>query len=104
MGPFICPQHYRGLERQTVMTAPKLFHKSIGQVLHMQTQRFPEREAVVSDTLRLTYSELLETSGQYARRFLAAGIRKGVHVGVLANDAPETLICFYALWRIFAAA
>ena len=102
MGPFICPQHYRGLERQTVMMAPKLFHNSIGQVLHTQTQRFPKREAVVSDTLRLTYSELLETSGQYARRFLAAGIRKGVHVGVLANDAPETLICFYALWRIGA--
>lgn len=84
------------------MPAPKLKHNSIGQVLHQQADKFSEREAIVSDAQRLTYRELLETTGAYARRFLAAGIRKGAHVGVLAEDSPETLICFYALWRIGA--
>ncbi|MBO4831826.1 MAG: AMP-binding protein [Oscillospiraceae bacterium] len=84
------------------MSAPKLKHNSIGQILHQQAERFSEREAIVSDALRLTYRELLETTGEYARMFIAAGIRKGVHVGVLADDAPETLMCFYALWRIGA--
>ena len=84
------------------MPQTELMHSTIGQILHERAERFCDREALVSDTIRLTYSGLLDTTGFYARRFLAVGIGKGTRVGILAEDVPETLLCFYALWRIGA--
>lgn len=80
----------------------ELVHSSIGSFLHRQAERFADREALVSADTRIRYRELIPITGEYARRFLSAGITKGSHVGLIVNDQVETLLCYNALWRIGA--
>ena len=64
--------------------------------------RRPTAEAMVLDTLRLTYAELAAAVDRYARAMFAAGVRRGDRVAVLCTPRPEGLICFLAAARLGA--
>ena len=82
----------------------ELVHQTLGGLLHQQTERFPDNDALVSDNARYTYSGLLEASGDLARRLLSAGVKRGTHVGVWSNDTPEMIVLLFAVWRLGAVA
>ena len=82
----------------------KLLKKSIGQVLREQADARPERPAVTGVDCAWTYKELNQKSDALAASLLAHGVEKGKHVGIWADDRPETLLCFYAVWKLGAVA
>jgi acyl-CoA synthetase (AMP-forming)/AMP-acid ligase II len=53
---------------------------------------------------RITYGQADIRSAEMARRLLAAGITKGVRVGILAPNGPDFAIAFLAATRIGAVA
>ena len=53
---------------------------------------------------RITYGQADTRSAEMARRLLAAGITKGVRVGILAPNGPDFAIAFLAATRIGAVA
>ncbi len=79
-----------------------LIEKTIGQVLQQTAQANPDSEAVCDAERRLTYRELDQLVDLCARALLARGVYKGTHVGIWARETVQTLVCFYALWRIGA--
>ena len=76
----------------------KLLKKSIGQVLREQAAARPDRPAVTGEDCAWTYAALNRKSDALAASLLAHGVEKGTHVGIWADDRPETLLCFYAVW------
>jgi acyl-CoA synthetase (AMP-forming)/AMP-acid ligase II len=53
---------------------------------------------------RITYAQADIRSAEMARRLLAAGITKGVRVGILAPNGPDFAVAFLAATRIGAVA
>lgn len=55
-------------------------------------------------TARITYAQAEIRSAEMARRLLAAGVTKGVRVGILAPNGPEFAVALLAITRIGAVA
>ncbi|WP_156746583.1 AMP-binding protein, partial [Mycobacterium sp. E1715] len=53
---------------------------------------------------RITYAQAAARSDEMARRLLAAGVTKGVRVGILAPNGPDFAVAFLAATRIGAVA
>ncbi|BBZ71767.1 class I adenylate-forming enzyme family protein [Mycobacterium paraseoulense] len=53
---------------------------------------------------RITYAQAAARSAEMARRLLAAGVIKGVRVGILAPNGPDFAVAFLAATRIGAVA
>jgi 2,3-dihydroxybenzoate-AMP ligase len=74
--------------------------RTIGEYVLDAADRHPEKVAVISGDVRMTYRELIARMDEGAERLLALGIRPGERVLVqLANDWPFvvfTLACFRA--------
>ncbi|HEU5308934.1 MAG TPA: class I adenylate-forming enzyme family protein [Acidimicrobiia bacterium] len=64
--------------------------------------RFGDHTYLVADDDRITYAELVTRTGELARGFLAAGIGKGSHVGILIPNSVDTAVVGFALLRIGA--
>lgn len=75
---------------------------AIGGLLRRTAARFPDRPAIEYLGRVWTYSEVDALSDEIARSLLSIGAGKGVHVGIWANDRPNTLLCFYAAVKIGA--
>ncbi len=77
---------------------------TMGQLLDMQAQLYPEHEAVVYpfEGIRWTYSEFRYRVNQIARGMLKMGIEKGDHVAIWATNVPEWLLAQFATAKIGA--
>ncbi|MBM7581648.1 fatty-acyl-CoA synthase [Caldicoprobacter guelmensis] len=77
---------------------------TMGQLLDMQAERYPDHEAVVYpfEKVRWTYSEFREKVNQIARGLIRIGIKKGQHVAVWATNVPEWLLAQFALAKVGA--
>ena len=76
----------------------------IGDILDSQTERFPEREALVhvASGVRYTYREFQAEVNRVARGLMSLGITKGQHVGIWATNYTEWLLTQYATAKIGA--
>jgi long-chain acyl-CoA synthetase len=63
---------------------------------------WPERTAIVSQDLTLTYDQLAARAAQTAQEFCQRGVAAGVNVGIGLRNNAETLIGMIALWMIGA--
>lgn len=77
---------------------------TLGDILKRTIQRWPDRPAIQYKDDIWTYRQVDAETDKIAAGFLAAGIKKGTHVGIWANDRPNTLLCLYALIKIGAVA
>ena len=79
-------------------------HSTIGDTLDSQTDRFPEREALVNVASgdRYTYREFQAEVDRVARGLMSLGITKGQHVGIWATNYTEWLLAQYATAKIGA--
>lgn len=75
---------------------------SLGSYIGLIAQRYKDRPAVEYMANTWTYTEMWEQSSLVAKGMIALGIRRGTHVGIWANDRPNTLFCMLALLRIGA--
>lgn len=82
----------------------QLLHQTLGGFLHTQADLYADNDALVSENVKYTYSQLLRSSSDEAKRLLSAGIRRGTHVGIWSNDSPDMMVLMFALWRLGAVA
>jgi amino acid adenylation domain-containing protein len=66
-------------------------------------RRPPEAVAIVDGDRRWTYAELNARANRMARRLLAAGVKPGARVCVLAERSPEMIAAFLAILKSGAA-
>jgi len=78
--------------------------KTLSAVLREKTQKHPDHEFIVySDrNLRFTYAEFDKRVDDFAKGFLAVGIKKGDHVGIWATNVPDWNTILFACARIGA--
>jgi len=56
----------------------------------------PEKEALITSTKRITYSDLYSQAKQLARSFLDMGVQKGDRIAVLMPTSPEYIYTYMA--------
>jgi fatty-acyl-CoA synthase len=77
---------------------------TMGQLLDMQAERYPNHEAVVYpfENVRWTYSEFCDRVNRIARGLIRIGVKKGQHVAVWATNVPEWLLAQFAIAKVGA--
>lgn len=75
---------------------------TIPEMLARSAARHPDKMALISGDLRLSYGDLVEISARLACRFLAAGIQPLDRVLVQLPNGPEFVHTYFALTRIGA--
>ncbi|MFA4970246.1 MAG: AMP-binding protein, partial [Sulfuritalea sp.] len=75
---------------------------TIPEMLARSASRHPEKTALVSGDLRLSYRDLVEISNRLACRFIEAGIQPLDRVVVQLPNGPEFVHTYFALTRIGA--
>jgi fatty-acyl-CoA synthase len=80
----------------------ELIEKNIGETLREQAVKYNDREFVVFPNrgVRYTFGEMYQKSGELAKGLLAAGFKKGDHIGIWASNVPEWAVLFFAAARI----
>ena len=76
--------------------------RTLGDLLDELAIRYGNREAVVWDGARLTYSQLKKEADIFARSLLSIGIKNGDHVALISSNRPEWLIVMFAIAKIGA--
>ncbi|MCL2382451.1 MAG: AMP-binding protein [Treponema sp.] len=76
--------------------------KTLGQTLREQAQARPERDFIIyaDRDLRFTYAEFDTRVDDLAKGFLAMGLKKGDHVGILATNVPDWNTALFACARL----
>jgi acyl-CoA synthetase (AMP-forming)/AMP-acid ligase II len=67
-------------------------------------RRWPDRQAIVSPRLSLTYGQLVARASQAARELKRQGVRAETKVGIILRDGAETIVSMIALWMLRATA
>ncbi len=76
--------------------------RTLGDLLDELATRYGNREAVVWEGARLTYSQLKKEADIFARSLLSMGIKNGDHVALISSNRPEWLIAMFAIAKIGA--
>lgn len=61
-----------------------------------------DRVALSSDREDITYTGILEQSGNLAASFAALGVREGSRIGLAMQDSSDVLLAIIACWRLSA--
>jgi len=73
---------------------------SIGNIVSRNAMRFPDREALVYEDVRYTWTQLNERVNRLADAFLSMGLQKGEKVAMLSENVPAMVEANYALAKI----
>jgi Acyl-CoA synthetases (AMP-forming)/AMP-acid ligases II len=75
-----------------------LLGNTIGQVFNNVSNKFPDREALVSvhQNIRFTYAELAIKVNELAKALISAGLKKGDRIGIWSSNNAEWLLTQYA--------
>jgi len=65
--------------------------------------RFGDNDAIITDSITLTYDELNRRANQVARHLIAQGVTSGDRVGLLFDKTVETYVALLAVLKINAA-
>src|SRR6476469_10470696 len=66
--------------------------------------RWPDRRAIISSHLTLSYGQLVARAAQSARELRLRGIVTGANVGIGIRDNAETVVLMIAVWMLGATA
>jgi fatty-acyl-CoA synthase len=77
-------------------------HKTWGAVLDEAATLWPEREAIVFGTRRITYCQLRERVDRFASGLLRLGIGRGDRVALWMTNCPEWIVAQFAVYKIGA--
>ncbi|KAI3393271.1 hypothetical protein diail_4501, partial [Diaporthe ilicicola] len=82
--------------------SPPLWNKTLGELIQEQVSKYADREAVVVpwQSSRITYGRLGERSALSAKSLLAAGLKRGDCVGIMAGNCYEYIEIFLGAGRI----
>jgi acyl-CoA synthetase (AMP-forming)/AMP-acid ligase II len=77
---------------------------NLADVFVGMASRWPDRRAVISQNLNLSYRELALRAAQSARELRSRGVVADMNVGICLRDNAETLVLMVALWMLGATA
>lgn len=77
---------------------------NLADVFIGMASRWPDRKAIISLRLNLSYADLVVRAAQSARELRARGIVAETNVGICLRDNAETLVMMVALWMLGATA
>ena len=77
---------------------------NLANVFVGMASRWPDRRALISPNLNLSYAELVARAAQSARELRLRGIAAETNVGICLRDNAETLVMMVALWMLGATA
>ena len=66
--------------------------------------RWPDRPAIISGQLTLSYGELVARAAQAARELRSRGVLGETNVGICLRDNAESLVLMIAIWMLGATA
>ncbi|OGA67945.1 MAG: fatty-acid--CoA ligase [Betaproteobacteria bacterium RIFCSPLOWO2_12_FULL_68_20] len=69
--------------------------RTLGEILEEQAAHRADEPALVTETARLSYRQLLQKAKRAAGAMHAMGIRRGDHVGILASNGEHWIVLFY---------
>ncbi|MGO8948083.1 MAG: long-chain-fatty-acid--CoA ligase [Ktedonobacterales bacterium] len=72
---------------------------NLAQIIEDSAGKYPEREAIVSGTTRLTFAELNALSNQVASGLRAKGIGRGDNVALTCANVPHFPIAYYGILK-----
>ncbi len=70
-----------------------------GELMSRNARKFPDKEALVSEERRYTYSELNDAVNRLANKLLALGLRKGDKVGIMCFNTDSFVISYFAVMK-----
>jgi acyl-CoA synthetase (AMP-forming)/AMP-acid ligase II len=73
---------------------------NLADLFEHAVEQYPDREAVVANGARRTYSELEERANRLAHHLAGAGVRPGDHVAVYAYNIVEWAEAMLAIYKI----
>lgn len=76
--------------------------ETISQVLERVTEKYPTKDAVVCDNIRLTFNQLMEQANRLGTGLSALGIAHGDWVAIMLPNCPEFVVSFLAIAKIGA--
>ena len=81
---------------------PAISKKTIGALVSEQAREFKDRTAVVVpwQSVRFTYQELADRSELVAKSLIAAGLKHGESVGIMAGNCHQYVEVFLACARL----
>ncbi len=71
--------------------------KSIVNLFEETVTKNPDKVALVSNKIKLTYKELNELSNKLAHKFIDSGISQNDIIGIMVNRSPELIISLLAI-------
>lgn len=85
-------------------TEPALLDLSMGQLLEEQSQKYPDRDAIVIpwSSTRYTFRELNDRSKEVARGLIAMGVESQDRIGIFSGNCERYVELFFAVCRIGA--
>lgn len=75
---------------------------TIHGVLERNARKYPEKEAFITSTNRLTYEEMNHTSNKIARFLQTKGISKGDRVAIMSRNNEHYFYAFFSLMKLGA--
>lgn len=78
--------------------------RTLGRVLQVQAERFPERPFLLFEGRRITYRQAAAATAGLAAGLQRVGVRRGDRVCVLMHNSPEMLWTMFALAAMGAVA
>ncbi len=93
-------QRQAALRRRFPVWTPR----TLDQALDAAAAEFPDRPFVVTDARSWTYREMRAWSERVAAALVAAGVRRGNHVGLLMANQPEFVALKFGIARAGAVA
>jgi fatty-acyl-CoA synthase len=89
-----------GVDQQLGASVAHVRSDTIADLLRRSAGRYPNKEAVVSDGVRITYAEFDEAVNRTANAMLARGVRAGDRLGLLARNSYAFVVTYFASSRI----
>ncbi len=75
---------------------------NLADLFEANADAFPDRLALVSGAVRMTYGELDRRATRLANHWRAEGLGEGDHIGLYLYNGHEYLECMLAAWKIRA--
>jgi len=75
---------------------------TLGTTLQINADKYPDREALIFQNARATFSLLNARVNRRANALLSLGVARNDHVATLASNCMELVETIYAVWRIGA--
>lgn len=69
------------------------------ELLQRAAQKWPEKVALITDELKVTYAELYAQATALSRHLMNKGIKPGDHVGILFGNSINFYIAYYGAWQ-----